>query len=331
MQIILSFDYELFFGPQPGSVEKCIIEPTNRLLNIAEKYGIALVFFIDVGYLMKLTELKDSHPELQTDWDKIQAQLNRINESSSEMQLHIHPHWENARYQNGVWNMNLDNSYKLSDFAPKKATEIVRKYHAFLLQLSTNKITTYRAGGWCVQPFSLLEQVFTELGIQCDSSVFPGGKFESVHYAFDFTSVMPFTNPYRFQSDVCRAEETGFFLEVPISSWYFRPLFYWRLYFWGRLLPSQHKMLGDGIFVAQPGRKRNSLLHAMWNHVSCDGFYASKLQQQATFYRKHGCSHFVVIGHPKSMTLYSFRKLESFIAQMVQKDSFSTYNSCISF
>ncbi|WP_343603931.1 hypothetical protein [Fluviicola sp.] len=330
MQVILTFDYELFFGTATGSVQKCMIEPTNRLLELSRKFQIPMVFFVDVGFLIKLYEFKDQFPSLETDFNQIAAQLLEMKALDCEVQLHIHPHWEKSSYDGEKWVVVTDGAYKLADFPDLEAERIVRKYHGFLTGLTGTKITTYRAGGWCIQPFSQIEEVFRELEIVCDSTVFPGGKFESEHYQFDFTKIRPFTNPYRFQSDVVKEDPAGYFLEVPIASWEFHPLFYWRLYILGRLNPKAHKMIGDGSFLAQPGRKKTVLLNKTWNHVSSDGYYASMLHKQATYYRSLNAKTFVVIGHPKGMTQYSLRRLESFIADTKRQVEFVNYSACIS-
>ncbi len=44
MNIFLTFDYELFFGEKTGTVEKCMINPTNELLKISKKYSIPMTF-----------------------------------------------------------------------------------------------------------------------------------------------------------------------------------------------------------------------------------------------------------------------------------------------
>ncbi|MNK02207.1 hypothetical protein D3C87_200270 [compost metagenome] len=328
MQVILTFDYELFFGTATGSVQKCMIEPTGRLLEIAAKHRVPLVFFVDVGFLIKLDEYKEQFPDLNTDFDQIKSQLKRMQELNCEVQLHIHPHWEKSYYDGQKWVVNTDGCYKLSDFPDDEAEAIVRKYHRFLSNLTSKKITAYRAGGWCIQPFSQVEKVFNELEISMDSTVFPGGKFESEHYHFDFTAVAPFANPYRFQSDVTKAEPEGYFLEVPIASWEFSPLFYWKLYALGRLNPADHKMIGDGSFLAQPGRKKSVLLNKTWNHVSSDGYYASQLKKQAKYYQSKHVSTFVVIGHPKGMTNFSLKALELFVAQTKKEYEFVNYGSC---
>lgn len=328
MQLILSFDYELFFGENTGSVQKCIIEPTNLLLDIAKQHAVPMTFFVDVGFLIKLDEYRHANPKLENDWQQILSQLKRMNELNCEAQLHIHPHWEKSTFDGVNWQIQVDGAYKLSDFSDSDAEAIVRKYHSFLTNLVSNQVNAYRAGGWCIQPFSQIESVFQELGICCDSSVFPAGKFSSPHYEFDFTEVPVFSNPYRFQSDVCKKDPTGFFIEVPISSWEYHPLFYWRLYVLGRLNPQAHKMVGDGIFLSQPGRKKSVLTSKTWNHVSCDGYYASMLQKQVSIYAQKKCSCFVIIGHPKSMTRFSFSKLEQFVSQNKVVHSFVQYNSC---
>ena len=57
MDIRISFDYELFFGSVSGSAKKCIIEPTQKLIDIASKYHVPFIFFVDAGYLVQLKKI----------------------------------------------------------------------------------------------------------------------------------------------------------------------------------------------------------------------------------------------------------------------------------
>ena len=61
MKIFLTYDYELFFGEPSGSVEKCMLEPTADLLNLAKGKDVFLTFFVDVGYLIQA----EKYPELK--------------------------------------------------------------------------------------------------------------------------------------------------------------------------------------------------------------------------------------------------------------------------
>jgi hypothetical protein len=314
VNIQLTFDYELFFGKRAGSVEKCLIEPTNALLTIFKCYGIQATFFVDAGYLLKLKELAPQFQSLQNDLDAVVKQLKAIQEQGSSIQLHIHPHWEKAAYLNNEWVFDMNNCYKLADFEQGEMEEIVRKYKACLDFYSTVPTTVFRAGGWCIQPFQRLKAVFKELNIQVDSSVIPNVQFASEQYDFDFTTA-PQKAHYTFDNDVCVEDENGFFTEIPITSFRYSPFFYWRLYGLGRLFPSQHKMMGDGLFLTQPKRKNTQLSQTTWNHVSCDGFYAIKMKAALKSALRNEQQGIVIIGHPKGMTQFSLKKLAAFCKQ----------------
>lgn len=328
MNIFLTYDYELFFGESTGTVEKCLIEPTERLLDLSNEFKIKMTFFVDVGYLIKLEEFSKQFSELKKDQEKILKQLNAIVSSGNDIQLHIHPHWERSYYQDGKWQIVTNGTYKLADFSDAEIVQIVKKYKTFIDNLIGRKTTTFRAGGWCIQPFSKLSTVFKELEIKYDSSVFPGGKFSSDHYSFDFIKA-PKKAHYRFDLDECEEVLNGFFTEYPISSMNYSPLFYWRLYILGRLFPSQHKMLGDGNFLAQPGRKKSVLTNFTWNHVSTDGYYSSKLGKCLLEFEKSKFTDMVIIGHPKSMTNYSFKKLQDFLHINHTKHDFITFKDLL--
>ncbi len=326
MNIFLTFDYELFFGSVPGSVEKCILNPTQKLLELAARHQTPMVFFVDVGYLIALERHMDEFPDLQTDYQKIIEQIQAIISANSDVQLHIHPHWEKSYYDGQKWVMVTQDHYKLSDFSLLEVEDIVRKYKFKLDEISGRKSIAFRAGGWCVEPFSLLENVFLELGIKYDSSVFPGGHFESGEYDFDFRQA-PTKNPYRFQKTTLKEDENGSFHEYSIGSYRYSPLFYWRLYILGRLNPKEHKMVGDGFAMRQPGRKKEVLTRFTWNHASTDGFYASKMKTVAQIALKNQEENLVFIGHPKSSTLFSYRELDQFLGKFKNKCRFQTFHS----
>ncbi len=325
MKIVLSFDYELFFGTDAGSVYKCMLEPTDRLLDLAERFQIPMVFFVDAGFLVKLDDCRAAFPELEKDAQAIHDQLKRMISLGCAVELHVHPHWEKSSYQNGKWKVQTDGFYKLTDFSKEEAASIIRRYSDTLTHWTGQRQKVFRAGGWCIQPVDHISEVLADVGIKVDSSVFPGGRFESLHYDFDFTDIAPYSRTYSFTSNVCIPEETGAFTEVPISSWRFSPLFYWRLYISGRMNKARHRMWGDGNFLAQPGRKKSVLMNFTWNHVSCDGFYAGMLLRQADFYRSLDQVPFVVIGHPKGSSVYALEKLEEFIRLTYKNDEFTTF------
>lgn len=326
MDVFLTFDYELFFGSSTGTVEKCITEPTKQLLSLAKKHHTPMTFFIDIGYIIALEKFKDKHPALQKDHEAVTTQIREIIARGSDVQLHIHPHWEKAVYDGQKWIITTANCYKLSDFPQAEIESIVRRYKRRLDEVSGKQSHTFRAGGWCIQPFSLLENVFQELGLKYDTSVFPGGYFEAGEYAFDFRNA-PQKSKYPFQDDVCKENPNGYFTEYPIGSYRYSPLFYWKLYILGRLDPKAHKMMGDGNFMSQPGRKKQVLTHFTWNHASTDGFYVTKMKTITQNALQQKAENLVFIGHPKSCTQFSIQQLDQYLSAFKTSCHFRTFGS----
>jgi hypothetical protein len=326
MNIFLTFDYELFFGEPTGSAEKCILSPTSKLMEIGRKLNTHFTFFVDVGYLIQLENFSSKHSELKTTLAKIKNQIKDLIQEGHDIQLHIHPHWETAQYQNGSWNFDMEDSYKLADFENDQIEKIVFKYKAKLEQLTGKEIKGFRAGGWCLQPFEKFSNIFKKAGISIDSTVFQGGHLETKHYYFDFRKA-PDKGRYRFENDLCLEVKDGSFLELPIGGYKYKPGFFWRLYVLGRLIPRRHKMIGDGNFISQGGKKYQSLTKPIWDHVSCDGYYASKLNSITNKFALENRSDLVIIGHPKSMTEYSLEKLSAYIKIQQKKHSFLTLSS----
>lgn len=315
MKIAVTWDYELFFGESSGSVEKCMLEPTQKLLEIAERQGANFTFFVDTGYLTRSKSLK-------VDLDNVALVEKQIQNWSPkhETALHIHPHWEDALWENKQWVFDLKR-YKLADFHTENQVEIAKRYYEHLQALSSEKIVSYRAGGWCIQPFEPVEKVFRQLGINRESSVFVGGKNVTSPYNYDFTDA-PKKSKWNFDKEPCVEFEDGFFTEYPISAQQYSPLFFWKLFVKGRLRPDLHKSIGDGKAAKGGGTKKEFLTRSHWLCVSADGYYVTKIQAAINRAEKLGQKELVIIGHPKACTVFSLNELEKLIAKNNSKHEF---------
>lgn len=324
MNIFLTYDYELFFGKPTGSVEKCIIAPTNLLREIAKRTGVKMVFFIDTGYLKKLEFYKDIHPKVAHEYLLIQNQIDNLVSEGHDCQLHIHPHWEDVTHNGAEWEMVVSR-YKLTDFSAEEILELVLEYKAILEKWTGKTAHSYRAGGWCLQPFEKIEKAFQQANLKLDSTVFPGGKFVAGNYYYDFTQT-PVKDKWRFQSDLCVEEKDGEFWEYPISNYFYTPLFFWRLFILGRLKPSQHKPIGDGYPMSSPGLRKKMLTKGMNLCASVDGYFVTKLNVILKRNQQNKFNEFVIIGHPKACTPFALKKLEKFIEQHKNKYTFLTFS-----
>ena len=97
-QILLSLDYELFFGAQTGTVDQCLLRPTEALAETVKKHGAHLSLFVDALYLQRLSAEARRYPRLQRDFDAICRQLESLKQDGHDIQLHIHPHWIDSHF-----------------------------------------------------------------------------------------------------------------------------------------------------------------------------------------------------------------------------------------
>ena len=315
MKIAITWDYELFFGEQSGSAEKCMLEPGNRLLEIAQKNGAKFTFFVDAGMLV----LGEKEPSFKKELSKIQNQISKWDQQGHETGLHIHPHWEDAIWENG-WKFDLKR-YKLADFNKVEIEQIFDRYLSSLQNWTKEKIVSYRAGGWCIQPFGKLKSSFLKHQLRIESSIFQGGKNTTLPYYYDFTNA-PQKEKWHFENHECEEVENGTFLEIPIASKTYSPLFFWKLFVLGRLFPKNHKSIGNGSPAKGGGSKKDFL--TKFNHlcVSADGYFVTEIESAIQEAEKKGWDSIVIIGHPKACTLFSLNYLDKLIAKLSKKHQF---------
>lgn len=325
MNIYITLDYEIYFGENHGTVEKCIIYPTAELIRISEKHNVRFVFFVDAGFILKLNEFRKKYPELDKDYKAITEQVKYLSETGHDIQLHIHPHWEDSFYNGERWIINI-NRYKLGDFTESEIGDIVYRYKKVLTDLSEKKIFAFRAGGWCIQPFSKIQKAFRENNITLDTSVFRNGFYSSEHYSYDFRKA-PDKDIYKFDEDPATENANGYFTEVPISPIRNSPLFFWTLFLLGRQNPHLHKPLGDGNAMPAPGYRKKLLTKFTDNPVSVDGYNSHLLTKALKELQRNDHKNMVVIGHPKALSRYSILKLEEFIVKNKGANSFTTFTN----
>jgi len=311
--ILITLDYELFFGSKVGTLENCILTPTSKLVDILNRYGVKATFFVDSGYLVKLEELKGQFPILEKEYDAISSQIKALDRDGHSIQLHIHPHWEDSTFNGKRWIIDTKR-YRLHQFSDSQIDDIVYRYKRVLTNMVGDKIFAYRAGGWCIQPFAKIKNALKKHNIYLDSTLFKNGKNDSHTHYFNFRG-MPEKTEWRFEDDPLEEKEDGFFKEIPISDYRLSPLFFWKLVYFKKFGGAEHQTFGDGL--AAGGSQLDKLrMLTRYTHsvVSIDGYKSSFLEKAyQSFLKRRDYKNFVIIGHPKSMSQYSLKKLERFI------------------
>lgn len=222
-KIILSFDYELFFGDKSGTVQKTLIEPTNKILDAMEAVGFKGNFFVDWQMLKYI--MLENDTRCQKDYILLKEQLKDIIRRGHRIELHIHPHWVDAKYNgDGTWDFSIFRHYSLNSFTEDDIQEMFVEGKNLLTGIAREvdteyEIIAFRAGGWAIQPFYTLRNAFKAAGIKIDSSTMQGIKITTDYSSCDFLN-MPFfiDGYYRFKDSVENPVDDGEFIEVPISS-----------------------------------------------------------------------------------------------------------------
>jgi hypothetical protein len=328
MRIFLTLDYEVFFGRRTGSVARTLLAPTEALVTIANRHRAALVFFVDAGFIVRLRAEMHKDDGLRRDHDAIVKQLARLARAGHEIQLHVHPHWEDSRWDAGRWCLDTSR-YALHAFDPPAIAEIVSRYASTLREIAgARSAFAYRAGGWVIQPFAKLRAGLRNAGITIDSTVYAGGRSEGATQPFDFRGAPP-ASRWRFDDDPMVEIRDGPFLEMPIASRRVGPAFFWKLAWLKKLGRARHRAYGDGEPLALEGSDLvRKLTRPTASVVSIDGYKASFLADAAADYRRRGLEDFVVIGHPKALTPYSLARLDEFLAARPSRDAVCAFEAC---
>ena len=314
MRTLITLDYEIYFGPRTGTLSRTLLEPTRALLRVADKHKAKCVFFVDAGYILRMREEMKRATELRGQYDAVCRQVQDLAKAGHEVQLHIHPHWEDSLWTHSGWKIDTSR-YALHSFPAHEINDIVMRYTGVLREIAgPDAAYAYRAGGWVIQPFHMLRRALSQAGITIDSTVYAGGRSEGTVQPFNFEKA-PAKSRWRFDADPLVEVEDGAFLEVPIASRRLKPDFFWRFAWAKKMGGEKHRPFGDGAPIAmEKGDLLKKLMTSTTSVVSIDGYKSSFLDEAAEDYRARGLEDFVVIGHPKALSPYSLERLDQFLA-----------------
>lgn len=321
-QAILSFDYELFFGNQSGTVQKTLIVPTNKMLDILDEVGAKATFFVD--YLMLKFLEKENCQRTIADLKAIEEQLADIICRGHRIELHIHPHWIDAKYKgDGTWDFSDFTHYGLTNFSEDDVERMFQEGVNCLSNIARKVIPDYRifafrAGGWVIQPFDKFVNAFKKTGIMLDSSVAIGVRKENTYSSLDFTRV-PQKCFYQFEDKLQESDEKGSFWEVPITTF---PYNLWnricnRLY--REMHKKQFKIFADGTHYRTSDYSKN------YSHVAMCSLAKISPSILLTKIKKSPFSIITFIDHPKDFALINLSNLKK-VSHIV---SFTTYSAII--
>lgn len=328
-QLLITFDYELFLGNRSGNIDECLITPTDAVLSIIEKHGAKAIFFVDTTYLLTLQKYAVKFEACKTDFERVSNHVASLVQRGHYVFPHLHPHWLDAIYLQATneWQLTSTAKYRFFHLNNVEKAEVFDQSIQVLETIikpvhPTYKIDGYRAGGWCIQPFSDFSPYFKKHNITYDFSVLGGFYLFSNAQYFDFSET-PKKNRYRFQEKVEVEEDDGDFTQFNISSIFLSK----NIQLLNKIfLKLYSKFTGDHSFnrgqgqiavkldpeLIHPVTSGHDILDSQWQRVAIELLTAVTYRPYLSYFKQHDYMHF--ISHPKMLTGHNIKMFGQFLA-----------------
>lgn len=219
--VVFTSDYEIH-GNGEGSPKDLMVEPTERMIQLFDQYGAKLTIMADIAEIIRFGEHFRETGKDEFYFNEITNQLKTAVKSGHDVQLHIHPSYFNAKYNNGKWDQNWE-EYSIADLTFERLNEVVKIGKDFLEELlkpvkPDYSCIAFRAANWSMHPSRNIVKALANNNISIDTSVFKYGK-RTGRVTFDYTDAFNEVIPWTIDhSDVCKYDEHGQLVEIPIYS-----------------------------------------------------------------------------------------------------------------
>lgn len=214
VHLILTVDYEIF-GNGLGGVDRCVIDPAERIAQLAEHCDAPVTFFVETLEFLAM----ENEPATAAYSDAVISQLQSLLRRGHDAQLHLHPQFENASWNGVSW--QVSESWRMGELDADGVTSLLKIGKGWLEKILQSqkpeyRCTVFRAGGWCIQPSGVVLESLNQEGFKIDSTVAKGyvNLVEREWAKFWSTPEMPF---WSVSDDVCRQGNSEL-LELPIAT-----------------------------------------------------------------------------------------------------------------
>jgi hypothetical protein len=220
-RLLVSLDYEVWFTHNDDP-EAVLLPPTEAILAACEAFSARATLFVDVLGMIAARQA-GQHRFV----DAVEDQLRRAVARGHDAQLHLHPHWLEARLEGNAWHFPAE-AYRLAahglDAAAVAArTEVLARQGIGWLRTALRDaaypVVAFRAGGYAIQPHDgAILKGLARAGIGIDSSVVPGMRKSTGRQAVDFTAAPRLAN-WRVapETGVLAPAHAGL-LEIPVAA-----------------------------------------------------------------------------------------------------------------
>lgn len=328
INIALTFDYELFLGENHFSEKEILFDTTEQIMRILESKNIKATFFVDVCSALRYRQMG-----MNEYVNSMSQQVCDMYRRGFDPQLHIHSNWLKSNYCNGSWAFDTA-SYRLHTFEDNIG-DVVKKGIEYLSESVNHefpeyKVIAYRAGGYCLQPSSVIVSVLKKEGIQIDSSVAAYSSCYTEERFYDYKD-MPKTPNWCIapnQQWNCSSDSEEGVYEVPVWSIH-NPII-------GRILHKDRVLFPKdtlkGKYIQTGGASKSNIMKTVFNYITGRTLFSLDALAAPIMWkiirdleRKYKNAYIAVVSHPKLYGENAFKNLESFVGEATR------YNKTVRF
>lgn len=220
LALIFTNDWELF-GDGSGDYFDIQHNPMNSILELFDKFGAKMTIMAEAYQQWNYLKLGEKNPEakkIASSWEEITGMAVK---SGHDVQLHLHPQWEDAKFIDGSWSFDMNKS-PLSSLSDQRLNEVLsngKSYLEGLLRTSKSdySCTCFRAGGYYIDPSGRVINALLKNGFVCDTSVTKGLLSKGF---YDFSKAHSNIFPWISSSEDINTNGNDGILEMPIYSTY---------------------------------------------------------------------------------------------------------------
>ena len=166
--VIIHDDWELM-GSGFGNVAYHQYLPALSLMNVAQRLGINLTFMVEVAQQLTFIKYQDANPDIRIQKQLWDNSVQLMKQKGFDVQLHLHPQWINARYENNYFTLNEKwniGTYP-KEFQQQLFTEGIEYIKNLVLPIDKSyKLIAFKGGAWGLQPSESLLETLSDCGIK---------------------------------------------------------------------------------------------------------------------------------------------------------------------
>lgn len=218
LALIFTNDWELY-GDGSGDYFEVQHQPLTDLTNLMDSYGAKLSIMAEIFQQVKHEELSESNSEFKKISDAWKEILRKSYSKGHDVQLHIHPQWNEARLENKEW--ILGDNWSIGKRSKEQIDAFIKMGKSYLERTisevnSNYKCEVFRAGAYYIEPSSNVIDTLNQNEFICDTSVTKGTYVDDYYdYRKAYSNILPWSIG---SEGVIKKNDNSKLIELPIHS-----------------------------------------------------------------------------------------------------------------